>query len=62
VPSAESTRAASRDRRRQVDANLRDARAGTDRNRNRADVQLEPSYGDPPRSAGTPNTSQAGRP
>jgi hypothetical protein len=34
---------------------------GDDRNRNAADQQLEPSHGNPPRSAYTPGTTQGGR-
>jgi hypothetical protein len=55
------TSPASADRRRQVEQNLADARAGGDRNRRAADIQVPPSHGDPPRSADTPNTGP-GRP
>jgi hypothetical protein len=36
-------------------------RIGVDRNRDPADTQLEPSHGDPPRSAHVPNTTRGGR-
>lgn len=61
MPSAESTRAASRERRDRATANLVDARRGAGRNRNRADRQVPPSHGDPPRSATTPGTYPGGR-
>ncbi len=46
MPSATSTRAASRERRRQADANLTEARRGADRNRARADQQPPSSHGE----------------
>jgi hypothetical protein len=55
------TSPASGDRRAATDRALAESRAGRDRNRRAADVQLEPSHGDPPRSADVPNTSQDGR-
>jgi hypothetical protein len=36
-------------------------RGGHDRARQRADQQLPPSHGDPPRSRGTPNTNDGTR-
>lgn len=50
-----------RQRQRQVDSNLAEARAGKSRLRDQADMQQEPSHGDPPRSANIPNTSGGGR-
>jgi hypothetical protein len=49
-----------RGRRRRVDQVLAGERrrVGNDRGRQAAERQLEPSHGDPPRSAHTPNTSK----
>jgi hypothetical protein len=46
MPSADSTRAASRDRRRAIDAALTAARQGRGRIRDRADTQVPPSHGE----------------
>ena len=54
---------ASSDRPARTDQALDQARrdAGVDRNVRDADQQLEPSHGDPPRSAHVPGTTQNGR-
>jgi hypothetical protein len=45
MPSAESSRAASREHRRQADANLTESRRGKSTIRDRADTQVPPSHG-----------------
>jgi hypothetical protein len=62
MPSNDTDRADRRDRDRHTDQALTADRAGRDRLRRRADTQLQPSHGDPPRSSHVPNTSPGGRP
>jgi hypothetical protein len=62
MPSNDTDRTDRRERDRLTDAALAADRQGRDRLRRRADAQLEPSHGDPPRSADTPNTYLGGRP
>jgi hypothetical protein len=61
VSSNESTQAR-RERERLTDASLAADRQGRDRLRRRADTQVPPSHGDPPRSSHTPNTNRQARP
>lgn len=62
MSSKQSDLADRRDRNRLTDQALAEGRRGRDRIRDRADVQLEPSHGDPPRSSDVPNTNTAARP
>jgi hypothetical protein len=61
MPSNDTAAAARRERGRLTDQALAADRQGRDRLRRRADSQVEPSHGDPPRSDHVPNTYPGGR-